>query len=309
MHDADADNDWMAGLDWSRHRRAGSDWVSEHLMLSGVVDVFARAFCAPYPETIDHFIGQAQNTPPGPIVEADEAFTEAGEPVHSVHARLSALMRRHADDLSIGIVAADAITRDEWERIIEAGRLPWSIGQGARRAVAGLAPVIARMARAGEIRCFIRRVGGGELRPLDREAWEIDYEAAVRRIAACGLAEQRPFDPSAGIDHLIFVDRDLHKAVIRNARQSYVPVAGLELGPWAMKRKVDHYAIQVREVAEFLASLMTDERLGWTNRDFQAAVQDRFGVRGLGRCYEKARQIATEDESRRRFRKRRRTTA
>lgn len=307
----DRDNEWMAGLDWSRHRHRASDYVSDRLLLSGVAKIFADHLCAPsYPEMTD-FLAQAGNTPAGGMVGAEEAFGPDGAPIHSIHARLASTARRHADEHGVGIASADVVTRDEWEAIVEHAAPYWGWGVGARRAVARLAPIIAGLAAREEIACFARPVGGGArdaaIRISGPDWWDIDPDMAVRRFAACGLNLKSPFDAGAPIDHLVFVARNgLQNVAIDTARKHYVPTAALEYGDHILKRRVDHYAVQTEEVAAFLIALMdSGECENWTNLTFQCAVQDEFGKRGLGRCYERAKAMAIEDEKRSRFGRRR----
>ena len=309
MDDIDTDNDWIAGLDWSKYRRPAADYVSDKIMLAGVIDMLARQVCGPYPSGIEFFLSKAGKTPPGPVVAADEAFAQDGTPVHSVHRRLDSLMRSHADDLEVGIARPDVISRDEWERIFDAGQDPWNEGLGARRAIAGLAPLFARLAAEERVQCHARPMNGGPTTTLinGREWWDLDPEQAVRRIAASGLNLSNPYDPHAAPDHNIFVSFEGLQAVILDAADKhYVATSFREHGDWAVRRKVDYYAVQIAEVTAMLVSMMDSGKCEtFTNKDWETAVQSKFGTRGLGRCFERAKASAVADPTRRRFAKRR----
>ncbi|WP_343762968.1 hypothetical protein [Sphingomonas molluscorum] len=306
--DIDIDSEWIADLDWSRHRIGERAYLGGKIILTSVVDMLVKHVCAPPPEG-DSFLANAGNTPPGRIVDSEGAFNADGTPIHSVHRRLDSLMRSHADDLEIGITSPDMITRDEWDAIIFEGQGYWSDGVGARYAANAVAPILARMAYDKQISCFARRINGSP-DPEDisgPEWWDLLPDQAVRRIATSGLNLARPMDADAPIDHLIFVSRDgLQNALIEAARKNYVELGASELGPWGFRRSVDYYAVQRAEVAEFLIQLMDSGEWEYaTNSDFEAAVQAEFGTRGLGRCYERAKAIAVSDNKRSRFKKRR----
>lgn len=310
MSEDDHDHDWMAGLDWSMHRRPYEDYVSEMLVLSGVVDLLGQYVLEPHPST-PFFIADAGNTPSGPLVDIEDAFSADGTPIHSVHAHLGSLMRSHANELGITIKNPDFISLAEWKAVLIAGSCSgyWSFGEGARLAVAGLAPMIARLAAEERILTYARPIGGGPtLLPITgRKWWDLDPEQAVRRLASCSLAYEAPFDASAIPNHMIFVSRtNLNSVLIEAARRKPVYIAFLEYGDWASKRTVNQYAVQTAEVTAFLISLMeSGEVEHFNNQDFKTAVQDEFGVRGLGRCFERAKAAAIADPSRARFGKRR----
>ncbi|MBM7406387.1 MULTISPECIES: hypothetical protein [Sphingomonas] len=312
MRRSDLHNEWMTSLDWSRHARHATEYISMKEMLSGVLDKLARHVCAPYPDGLEFFLSQAGNKPAGQIVPAEEAFTEDGRPIYSVHRRLDALMRAHADDWSIGILEPDVISWDEWERIIDAGSDYWETGIGARRAIAGITPVFCRLAAEEVIKCHARPFGGGAetVEISGRKWWDLDPDQAIRRVASCSLNLSRPFDADAQPDHLIFVSRiGLDRALIEAARRSYVQIVALDdLPPWTIKRQVDRGQIDKEAVARYLISLMdSGDYENAKNQDFEAAVEDVFGARALGRCYQeaKARAIAADDGKRARFGKRR----
>jgi len=310
LHDVDGDRDWIAGLDWSKYRRPHTDYVGEGFFLPGVVEMFARQVCAPYPDEIDFFLANAGNTPPGRVVPAEDAFAADGSPLFSVHQRLNTLMRSHADELEVAIARADMISREEWTAVMDAGQDDWALGQGARRAVDGLAPIIARMAAEKKILCHARdRTDSGKTTDITgREWWDLDPEQAIRRIASGGINVADPFGPDAVPDHHIFVTRDgLQNAITEAQRTEYVAIAFVEFGKWAIRRRADHYAVQVAEVTEFLIGLMDSGNYETAiNEDFEYEVKAEFGVRGLGRCYERAKAAAIAEEKRARFGKRRR---
>jgi hypothetical protein len=305
----DIDNDWMAGLDWSKYRRPAADYVSDTIMLAGVVDMFARQVCGPYPTGIEFFLSKAGNTPPGSVVPAEDAFAPDGTPFHSVHKRLDTIMRSHADDLEVPIARPDVIGRDEWARIHDTGMDRWNLGLGARRAVAGLAPIVTRLAAEERLECHARPIHGGPktISINGREWWDLDPEQSVRRIASSGLNLSKPYDPYAEPDHIIFVSpTGLQKVILDSAREHYVATAFREHGEWAVRRKVDYYAVQVAEVTAFLVTMMNSGNCEtFTNRDFEAEVSLEFGSRGLGRCFERAKAAAVADAARSRFAKRR----
>ncbi|WP_230770229.1 hypothetical protein [Sphingomonas sp. Leaf4] len=309
MHDVDGDNDWISTLDWSAYRRPHTDYVSKAFFLPGVAEMFARHLCAPWPTEIDLFLSHAGNTPPGRIVQAEDAFAADGTPIHSVHRRLDATMRAHADDLEIAIARSDVITFAEWQEICDAGDDLWHLGQGARRAVNGLAPIIARLAAEERIRCHARPInGGGDRIPIvGRTWWDMDPEQAVRRMAAAAIDPSSPFDEHARPTHRIFVEREgLQNAIYDAQRKEYVAIAFLEFGRWALRRPADHYAVQVAEVTAFLVQLMESGHYEHAiNEDFQFEVEQKFGKPGLGRCYERAKAAAIADERRARFGRRR----
>lgn len=310
LQDIDGDKDWIAGLDWSKYRRRHEDYVGEGFFLPGVVEMFARQVCAPYPDEIDFFLSNAGNTPPGRVVQVHEAFTADGAPLHSVHQRLDALMRSHADDLEVAIARPDSISQAEWAAIMDAGQDEWALGQGARRAIDGIAPIIARLAAEERISCLARDRNDSRRTKVitGREWWDLDPEQAIRRIASGGLNLEAPFDPDAPPDHHVFVTRDgLQNAIADAQRTEYVAIAFVEFGKWAIRRRADHYAVHVAEVTEFLIGLMNSGAFETAiNEDFEYEVEKEFGKRGLGRCFERAKAAAIADESRARFGKRRR---
>lgn len=309
LHDVDSENEWLATLDWSAYRRPHTDWVGDGVFLPGVVDMFASQVCAPYPSGIELFLGHAGNTPPGRMILAEEAFAHDGTPLHSVHQRLDALVRAHADDLEVAIARPDVITFAEWDAVVDAGQEPWTVGQGARRALAGIAPIIARLAAEKRISCHARhrKDSNKKVDITGPEWWDLDPQQAVRRIASGGINLAAPYDPDAETDHLIFVSRDgLQNAIAETQSKEYVAIAFLEYGKWALRRRLDHYAVQVEEVADFLIGLMNSGRFeSATNEDFMHEVSKEFGSRGLARVYERAKAIAINDPERARFGKRR----
>ena len=296
----DAALDWMAELDWSRHGRIGPQHLSKHMFMATVADIVGKAVCAPWPD-IPFFLERARNPSPGPMVTADRAFDADGSPKAKVQDRLADLVRDHADSFDVPIASADRITYDEWRSVEASGAIAWSEGEGARRAAAGIAPLVAEMAAKGRITTWARPKGGGDDRAtqIPADLWLVDPEIAIRRLASCGLNWDRPFDEEASVDRLIFVETaKLQNTIIEFARPNYVSIAFPEEG---IRRDVDHYAVDVRAVATLLESLMPPERAHWRNLDFEAEVARQFTDRALGRVYERAKRVATSHPDRKMF--------
>jgi hypothetical protein len=290
MHEDDA-NAWMAGLDWSLYRRSRQGFLSQRLFLPRAIEMFGEQICAPWPQT-DFLIGEAGNEHREPIVDSSEAFLEDGTPVHSLHAAFSPAVRREAERFALPIVSADAITQDEWESIYVEHSLANGLGMAARRAVAGLAPIIAKAAMEERIATWARPLGGGDARsvPITPDMWDLDYDTLIRRFAACGLSIDHPHDAQAPVNHLIFVDHaKLQNEIIHLARENYVPIAFSDERLW---RRVDHYAVIVDEVAAFLVELMSRPDHVLNNEQLKGVVENRFGRSAGGRVFERAKAIA-----------------
>ena len=308
MMDYDDEISWIARLDWHAHRPAGGGYLSNRLFFASVGEIAGSIICEPWPLSHDHLLRHASNDHPGRMLQADHAFESDGAPIHSIHAALAENVRHHAERMLVPIKSPDTITFDEWQAVFDAGEDAWDLGLGARRAAAGIGPFLAKLAFEGSIRCWGRAIGGGDEDSIElgRKYWDIDPDLAIRRLASCGLDPKNPYDAAAEITHRIFVDDGgLQNAMVRGSRTTYVPTAHLELGPWAVRRQVDYHTVTRQAVVDFLISRMTDENLHWNHDRFKRAVQDEFGVRGLGRTYEQARRIATDHPDRRRFNVRR----
>jgi hypothetical protein len=308
MLDYDDEIAWISQLDWTSHRSTSDGYLSRRLFLSSVAEVAGRLICEPWPLVGQHLLRHASNDHPGRMLQAVHAFDSDGGPIHSIHAALADDVRRHAERMLIPIRSSEKITFEEWQAVLDAGEDDWDLGLGARRAAAGIGPFLAKLAFDREIRCWARRKGGGDAEAVEigPSYWDIDPELAIRRLASCGLDPARPYDADAEITHRIFVDDGgLQNALIKGSRTTYVATANLELGPWAIRREVDYYAVTTQAVVDFLISRMTDKNLHWTGDMFKAAIVEEFGNRGLGRVYEKARRIATSHPDRERFKVRR----
>lgn len=306
MLDSDVQNEWMAALDWSAHGPARDGNVSRHLFLAEAVELLARNVCGPWP-LIPHFLAHAGNpttletVDEGDAFEGDGSSEDDGRPIQDVHERLGGTMRRLAERHGVAIASDDAMTRSEWATIHHEAAWTWSVGVGARRAVAGVAPLFARMAFDRRITVLARPVGGGT-QYVDAggpEWWEIGGGQAVRRLAACGLALDDPYAEEAPATHHLFVSHDGYQAaLIETARRSYVNTINVDV---RVRREVDYYAVQTSEVAKFLVALMVPANASMTNDDFMRAVEAEFGSRGLGRVFTKAKALAVAHEGCERF--------
>lgn len=301
-------NDWMAGFDWSRHQVRASTYISDSLLLSGFTEVFAKAICGFYPEDDSLLLGYGSTEPPGSVVTAKRAFTPDGRPIYSIHNRLAPIMRRHADNFNIGVAEPDLINPQEWNEILSSGLIPWNLANTSRHIVAEISPIIAQMAFDQKIILKARPLGGGF--PVDffsKDLWGIDRDVSIHRVITCGINYNNPFDRNAPIDHLLYVERkDMQTAILAEAKKDYIAAVGAEFGKFVFRRKIDYVAVQIEEVTTFLIDRMNDAECAfWTNRNFKDAVEDEFGTRGLGRCFEQAKRRATQDPSRKRFNLRR----
>lgn len=288
------DLDWISGLDWSEHDSINGRWISKHLHLADAATRLAMSVCSVWPP-IPSFLAQASNTPSGPLVSTAEAFATNGAAIHSHHARLSDLMRRHADHLGVGIAESNAIGRDEWEAILSAGALYWSDGDGARTIAAGVAPIIARLAFDGHIQTLSCPLDGGdaEMKDLPRELWSMSGRHAIIRLARCGFNPERPRDPDAPMTHRIFVKRDaFESAVTMTARQHYISIG---TGDEVIARDVDAKDVLHREVVSVLRALMTIAHKHWTEDDFHDEVNDRLRQEIGPRPWTRAWQSVTKD--------------
>jgi len=290
--------DWLAELNWQAHGPSRDDHPSRHLFLAEAAELIGQSVCGIWPG-IPHFLARAGLPPAGSICYPDDAFV-GQVPIAAVHLRDEPAMRRHAKRLNVPIASEHGISREEWDCVFAAGEADWDDGQGARRAAAGIAQVFARMAVRQEACVFYRPVGGGVPSTIeDPDLWEIDADLAIRRLAACGLSLERPYDADAPIDHFVFVGHDkLAHAIGLAAKRTYVPVSSPGM---RLPRDADYLAVQVSEVAKFLDQLMVPANYDWNNDRFKRAVEAEFGSRGTGRVFEAAKALAVSQEKNRYF--------
>lgn len=295
----DEDLFWMADLEWKAHGPAREGYISEHMFMAEAAEMLGRRICGVWPGPV-HFLRMAEYPPPAAMTEADEAFDAAGNPIRDIHDREHDVMLAHALSLDVPLRDADVIERAEWASIVEKARQEWDDGTGARRAAAGIARAFARLAFEGEIDVHARPFHKKEYITLGPEFWEVDDEQAIRRLAACALSIDRPYDPSAQPNHRIFVGHARYAhAIARAARRWYVPVCALEMGE--LPRDEDHNSVRISEVAHFLAGLMVPANSDWNDDRFKDAVQDKFGSGGLGVVYVRAKAKAVAHPDRRYF--------
>jgi hypothetical protein len=179
--------------------------------------------------------------PPPPdldIPPPDHAFDDEGKPIAAVHLNhggdvRGALLweaderrRRWIPNGPVGIDQGpqrlqpyDELSIDDWERAYEAVVLPRELRSGARQSLERVANAIAEMALLDDddersITLIGRPVLGGPPVTIDRSVWTTGTELRMRRLAACGLNVDAPFDPAASVTHLVFVDANgLNKAL------------------------------------------------------------------------------------------------
>lgn len=164
--------------------------------------------------------------PPG------HAFDDEGRPIAAVHsshgADVRSALRWEADERRrrwvpngrVGIdqgprrlQSHDEISIEDWERAYEAVVLPRELRSAARQSLERVANAIAEMASLDEadersITLTGRPVLGGPPRTIERSVWTTGPELRMRRLAACGLNLDSPFDPATPVSHLVFVDAD-----------------------------------------------------------------------------------------------------
>jgi len=274
----DRDLDWMAKLDWSQHKLVASKTVSDRMPLATAVSRLAEYAAGPvWPYEIPHFLSLAGNPSPGDWIIAEQAFDAKGRPTSLHHDHLP-LALEHARRLKVALASRDAVTRQEWEAIDLAGLAVWAEGEGARRMWALLAPLFADLAfRNPAVKTFARPIGGGDPQPVPRDAWQIDPELAIVRLAACGFDPQRPFSQDAFPTHRLFVAKDLglDAAFQEAARDNYIPHAAIE---HTCTRTIDEAEPSLAIQRAFLHALML-QHPGWSRGRFQKAIEDKYGIR------------------------------
>ena len=224
-------------LDWSRHRLgAHLREIGPGLLLADVVPLVGPALLEAWSgrETDDVTLPAppALDVPP-----PHEAFDDRGEPVPAVHAASGAAVRRalrwdlqsSSSDRSRSDVAAGAgtmggvtslhLVEGDADPSDELSEADWEdaylaiVGQREFRtwasdALGRVAAAFVEMATAGGIRLLARPLIGGQAHEIDHFLWHTGPEMRLRRLAASGISLAAPFDPSAAIDHLIFVEAD-----------------------------------------------------------------------------------------------------
>ncbi|MFV0622656.1 hypothetical protein ACBY01_01415 [Sphingomonas sp. ac-8] len=294
----DEDLFWMADLDWKAHGPAREGYIGRDMFLAEAAELLGKRICGIWPGLV-HFLRMAEYPPPSDIVEADEAFGADEKPIPGIYDREHGVMLAHAVSLDVPLHDADDIDRAEWALIVDKARQQWDDGLGARRAAAGIARAFARLAFEEEIDVHARPFGDKGYVRLGPEFWEVDDEQAIRRLAACALSIDRPYEPAAQPDHRIFVGHNRYaRAIDRASRRWYVPVCALDE---ELKRDEDQTSVRVSEVAHFLAGLMVPANSDWNDERFKDAVQAEFGSGGLGVTYNRAKAKAVAHPDRRYF--------
>ena len=224
-------------LDWSRHRLgAHLRELGPGLLLADVVPLVGPALLEAWSgrETEDVTLPE----PPAlEIPPPHEAFDGWGEPVPAVHAASGPAVRRalrwhlqsssvqqsRFDDApsvgtitgitSLRLVEDDAGPRDElsqadWDDAYLAVVGQREFRSWASAALGHVAAAFVEMAATGSIRLLARPLIGGQALEIDTFLWHTGPELRLRRLAASGISLAAPFDPSAAIDRLIFVEAE-----------------------------------------------------------------------------------------------------
>lgn len=134
------------------------------------------------------------------------------------------------------------LTIGEWERayeivVVEGGFRAWAAAALEHVAFA-VAEMATREAGADDAITLVGRpVLGGPPTPLDRSIWATGRELRLRRLAACGLNVDAPFDPDAPVTHLIFATGDsVQEAVDAYAEHHRVPAVPNDHPWWTEQR-------------------------------------------------------------------------
>lgn len=293
----DRDLDWIARFDWRQHGKIASNTVSDKMPYAKAASLLAEYAAGPdWPHEIGFFLSKAGNRPVGDHVDADAAFAADGKPTSLYHDHLP-LALEHARHLKVPLASRDAITRTEWEEIDQIGAQDWAEGEGARRMVSLLGPLLARLAHKNEaVRTFARPIGGGEDVRLARELWLIDPDVAIARLASCGINLDKAFSAEAHPTHRLFVQPDpgLDAAFREAARDNYIPHAFVEV---VFPRPIDETAPSKAILKAYLRSLM-NEHPDWSRQKFTEAVEDRYGIKfpeRMHRDFRRAILSATDD--------------
>lgn len=216
-------------LDWSRHRLQPHEAeTGPGLFLPDVASMIGARLLETWSgsETSDIVL------PPAPSLEVPppaHAFDDDDEPIGAVHQAYGGAVRDalvwEADERrrswkpngplgfdhgSSRLQPGDELSIEDWERAYEAVVFPRELRNGARLSLERLAKAIAEMASFSEhdersMTLIGRPVLGGSPRIIDRSLWSTGPELRMRRLAACGLNLDAPFDPEAPVTHLLFV--------------------------------------------------------------------------------------------------------
>jgi hypothetical protein len=283
----DRELDWMAALDWSKHGAAQERGVVRkgYIPLATALERLARHAVDVWPESDDgrYFLKCAGLRPRGDWVPAELAFDEDGMPYHSVHARSAPALVADAEYLAVPISSASSVTRDEWESVGIVGGDDWEWGVGARRVWAVIAPAFAQAAFDGRIKTFYRGSGsgGGEPKKLESYLWELEFELAVRRAAACAIYmdnEAWAFDQSLKAEHPIYVlEKGLEATLQAVARETYA--SALDLGDFGrLHRTIDDQLPAEARIVTRLAHLLTVNDPRTSSKDILInALESDFG--------------------------------
>lgn len=289
----DRELDWMAALDWSKHGAAQERSVVRkgYVPLATALARLARHSVDVWPESDDgrYFLRCAGLRPRGDWVPAELAFDDEGAPYQSVHARRAPELVADAEHLDIPIASASSVTRGEWESVGIAGGDDWEWGIGARRVWAVIAPAFAKAAFDGRIKTFYRGSGGGggEPKELKSSLWELEFEMAVRRAAACAIYmdnEAWAFDQSLKAEHPIYVlEEGLEATLQAVARETYASPLNLDdIG--RLHRPIDDHLPPKDRLVARLAHLLTihdprkasrDSLCDLIEIDFACTLRDR----------------------------------
>lgn len=242
--------------------------------------------------------------PPPPSFEVPppgHAFDDDGEPIAAVHQGYGRCIRdallweanehRHRwvpngplgfDHGSQRHQPGDELSIHDWERAYEAVVFPRELRSGARLSLERLANAIAEMASLDEgdersITLIGRPILGGPPRTIDRSVWTTGPELRMRRLAACGLNVDAPFDPTAPVTHLVFVaEEGLREAIDVYASENMF-LAADDFQEWWPSRppirrswtsKLD---AKIREV--LVPELLKAENLYWRLAQAQRFIQ------------------------------------
>lgn len=247
---------WMIGLDWRQHRSGQLDDRTDLASIPEVAVRMGRELCAPWIEEPNFLTFAGVDRLDPALVDEYLAFDSEGRPIPSIHERSADLFRRKAEELGVPVGDPRSLTPDEWSDVHLTAWLQASMGDGARRAASGMAPLLARLAADGEIETYATKLGGGPAEPIPRTMWSnLSHDQAVRRLALCGLSIADPYEPAAPIDRMIFVDdRNLDEAIRRTALANYVPIINEDIRVW---RPSDDRPIKLGDAMSVLHGIMT----------------------------------------------------
>lgn len=224
-------------LDWSRHQLgAHLREIGPGLLMADVVPLVGPALLEAWGgrETEDVTLPEppALDIPP-----PHEAFDDRGEPMPAVHAasgpavrcalrwdlQSSSFKQSRFNDApsastitgitSLHLVESDAgprddLSQDDWEDAYLAVVGQREFRSWASYALGHVAAAFVEMDTARTIQLLARPLLGGPAEKIDAALWHTGPEMRLRRLAASGISLAAPFDPSAAVDHLIFVEAD-----------------------------------------------------------------------------------------------------